>query len=116
MLQAHRVSYELANGPIPAGMVIDHACHRPSCVRPSHLRAVTQKQNLENHSGPQSNNKVGIRGVRKRTAGSWEARVHHLGVTHNAGYFPSAEEAEAAVIAKRNELFSHNDMDRMATK
>lgn len=45
---AHRVSYEWANGPIPADLVVDHVCRTPACVRPDHLRAVTQRDNLLN--------------------------------------------------------------------
>ena len=43
---AHRVAYEFMHGPIPKGLVIDHICRNPACVRPDHLRAVTQRQNL----------------------------------------------------------------------
>lgn len=43
---AHRVTYELANGPIPAGLQVDHLCRNRMCVRPSHLEAVTQRINL----------------------------------------------------------------------
>ena len=38
----------------------------------------------------------------------------HRGVHHYLGLFPTLEQAEAAVVAKRNELFTHNDMDRTA--
>lgn len=42
----HRLAYAAVHGPIPDGLVIDHLCRQPSCVRPSHLEAVTQRENL----------------------------------------------------------------------
>lgn len=43
---AHRVSYEMAKGPIPEGLVIDHLCRVHCCVNPDHLEAVTQLVNV----------------------------------------------------------------------
>jgi hypothetical protein len=42
----HRVSYQLAYGPIPDGLVIDHLCVNPRCCNPAHLEAVTQQVNM----------------------------------------------------------------------
>lgn len=42
----HRIVYEALRGPIPDGMVIDHPCRNPSCVRPDHLEAVPQRVNV----------------------------------------------------------------------
>jgi len=44
-LWAHRVSYAVFNGPIDAGMHIDHKCVNPTCVRPDHLQQVTPVEN-----------------------------------------------------------------------
>lgn len=45
-VQAHRFAYELARGPIPAGLSIDHLCRERACVNPSHLEPVTTRENL----------------------------------------------------------------------
>lgn len=42
---AHRRSFELANGPIADGLVIDHVCRTRLCVNPAHLEAVTMREN-----------------------------------------------------------------------
>lgn len=108
---AHRMSYELAHGEIPAGMHIDHTCYNPSCVRPGHLRAIKPKQNTENRGTLNSNNTTGARGVYRR-GNRFEARVKHNRVDHNLGTFDTIEEAAEAARLKRLELFTHSDMDR----
>lgn len=45
MKLAHRFSYEIARGPVPDGLVLDHLCRMPSCVNPDHLEPVTQIEN-----------------------------------------------------------------------
>ncbi|WP_234795512.1 HNH endonuclease signature motif containing protein [Mycobacteroides saopaulense] len=109
---AHRISYEMANGPISDGMVIDHICHNPGCVNPKHLREATVKQNMENRAGAQSNNKSsGYRGVTRSDSG-WIAQMKHNGQHIYIGYFALVEDAAEAARSKRNELFTHNNRDR----
>ena len=43
---AHRIAYELAIGPIPDGLQIDHLCRVRSCINPNHLEPVTQQVNI----------------------------------------------------------------------
>lgn len=45
-------AYELARGPIPAGLTIDHLCGNPSCVNPEHLAIATQQENNNRGSSP----------------------------------------------------------------
>lgn len=45
--RAHRVAWELAHGPIPAGLVVRHVvCCTPACVNPAHLAIGTQADNV----------------------------------------------------------------------
>lgn len=57
-LSAHYVTWCAANGPVPDGLELDHACHDPrtctggecqhrACVNPDHIRAVTHTFNVQ---------------------------------------------------------------------
>lgn len=48
---AHRYAYEMEVGPIYPGLVLDHLCRQPSCVRPSHLEPVTHTENVRRGKG-----------------------------------------------------------------
>jgi len=43
---AHRVAWEIKNGPVPAGMCVCHKCDTPACVNEAHLFLGSQLQNL----------------------------------------------------------------------
>jgi len=113
----HRYSYEQGTGMFWGWFAdgeVDHRCHNFACVNPHHLRAASHKQNCENLRGAFRNNKSsGVRGITwDKSCHRWMARVGHNGKEVYVGRFATIAEAEAAVVAKRIELHTHNDVDR----
>lgn len=50
--RVHRLTYTLAKGPIPRGLVLDHLCRNKACCNPDHLEAVTNRENGLRGDGP----------------------------------------------------------------
>lgn len=113
IIYTHRLSFEMHVGPIPDGMVIDHICRHPSCVNPEHLRAATQKQNMENLSNTSLRSSSGHRGVVMTSDNKWRPQVMHEGRNYYGGQFENVEEAIAAVTDLRMRLQTHNAEDRL---
>jgi len=101
-IHAHVFAYEEANGPIPQGMVLDHLCATPLCVRPTHLEVKTHKSNLRARVNLDSRNKVGYRGVRKAVIeGRYIAYTNADGKQHSLGtYFNVIDAANAALLGR----------------
>lgn len=113
-ISAHQFAYELVMGPLPAGQELDHRHTCPkNCVRLGHLRLVPHKQNMENLAGAYVNSRSGVRGVFwDKQRNKWKVKVGHYGKQYYGGYWDTLIQAEAAAIALRNQLFTHNDADR----
>lgn len=44
--RTHKLLWEALNGPVPAGLELDHLCRNRACLRPSHLEPVTHQENM----------------------------------------------------------------------
>jgi len=108
LVYAHRLSWQLANGPIPDLGIIDHMCHNATCVNPEHLRLVTKRQNVEHRKGAASNSKTGHRNI-SYTYGKYRVRVNPGGKSTHVGSYATLEEAIVAAEEARRTYFTHAD-------
>jgi hypothetical protein len=112
----HRVAYQLQTGQDPGDHDVDHICHNTLCVRGIHLRLATRSQNNQNRRGARRDSQSGVRGVHwNAKLGKWVAHIGHGGQLRHIGVYDSLEAADVAATAKRCELFTHNDWDRLPT-
>lgn len=45
-VRAHRLAYELVNGPFDQELQVDHLCFNRACVNPTHLEPVAAEENI----------------------------------------------------------------------
>jgi hypothetical protein len=78
---AHRISWMLANGPIPAGLCVLHRCDNTRCVRPDHLFLGTQQDNIADKVAKGRQARGSSHGMSKLT----EAKVLEIRAAKRAG-------------------------------
>lgn len=106
---AHRIIYEMFNGPISEGMEVDHINRNRRDNRLSNLRLVSHQDNMRNM--PRLNtNKSGSTGVSwfKRDC-RWRATITINRRQKHIGYFDSFEDALAARKAAEIEYGFHEN-------
>jgi len=74
--RAHRVAWEVANGPIPAGMLVCHRCDVKACINLGHLFLGTPRDNMVDMVA--KGRKPTARGERSNLAKLTEAEVRSI--------------------------------------
>lgn len=102
----HRVIWEMYNGPIPSGMMIDHINGIPGDDRIENLQLVTASENVSLGAGSLlANNRSGVHGVSWHAANKlWVASFKYQGIRYHVGYFKDLSEAKTAIDLKRNSI------------
>jgi hypothetical protein len=74
-IDAHRIAFELVNGPISSGIVIRHSCDNPPCCNPAHLLAGSHTDNILDMYRKGRDRGRGTRGENHGSAKLTEAKV-----------------------------------------
>lgn len=75
---AHRISWALANGEVPAGLSVLHRCDVPACCNPAHLFLGTQADNVRDMYAKGRNRNVGPLGEAAPAAKLTAAQVREI--------------------------------------
>lgn len=102
--KAHRVSYELRVGPIPAGLQVLHRCDVRCCVNPDHLFLGTLQDNMIDRDA--KGRQVSLRGSKHSASKlhEWdvlmmrEMRAAGVRVTEIADAFQISKSATSSIL------------------
>lgn len=89
---ANRVAWELANGPLPTGMMACHRCDNPACCNPAHIFAGTGQDN--------NDDKV-FKGRNVRGADFWNTKLTAAHVAEIRAHRPVGAKRVGYGVAKQ---------------
>lgn len=105
--RCHRIVWELHNGPIPSGMLIDHINGVKTDNRIQNLRLATKAQNGHNQVRHVSNT-TGVKGL-TRNAHVWQGQIWDNGTRHT---YASKNRLEVEAWLKRTRIELHGEYAR----
>jgi hypothetical protein len=103
---AHRVAWELTNGPIPKGLFALHKCDNKPCCNPNHLFIGTQSDNIQDASN--KGRMVGFTGKHHS-----EESKHRMGELHK-GFCHTEESKRKIGESHKREKLSVETRNKMS--
>jgi hypothetical protein len=85
-LIAHRVAWELRNGPIPPGMVACHKCDTRICINPDHIFIGTPGDNVRDCVRKLRNRKLHLTPEEVRAIRAMTLRAAHVAFGISTGW------------------------------
>lgn len=98
--RGHRIIWEMFNGPIPAGMLIDHIDGNKLNNRIENLRLASRLENNSNRSG----NSTGLPKGISKNGNNYRVRLMYNGKVYCLGTYKTLEEAVKVYNDKSVEL------------
>lgn len=117
-LTAHRASWEVAHGPIPAGLFVLHKCDVRPCINPNHLFLGTHQDNMDDMQAKGRRSNVAPRGVHHRAAKLNEEQVREIRADNRTiRSIAAAYGVDRTLISriKRRQLWKHLSVSDSAT-
>jgi len=106
----HRLAWEVASGPIPAGFCVCHRCDVPSCINLDHLFLGTHADNMADRDRKKRGGEAKRRAERNGKAKLTKAKVRTIRADKRVSRLIALEMGlctETVARVKRRDIWSH---------